>query len=73
MCLLETQGSKDFSAGSPSHVSFTLSAIKCRNEAVKGESGRRFLRADKDEENLTGKREWLPKEANSGSRIDGDN
>lgn len=73
MCLLETQDSKDFSAGSPSHISFTLSAINCRDEAVKGEGKRHFLRANKDEENLTGKREWLPKEANSGSGIDGDN
>lgn len=73
MCLLETQGSKDFSAGSPSHVSFTLSAINCCDEAVKGEGGRRLLSANKDEENLTGKRKWFPKEANSASGIDGDN
>lgn len=72
LCLLEAQGSKDLFAGSPSQVVFTLPDINSNDEAVKGVNGMCFLRANRDGESFSGKREWLPKEANSGSRIDGD-
>ena len=72
VCLLETKVSKDFSAGSSSHVSFILSSINCNDEAVKELRGRHFLGANRDGENWSGRREWLPKEANSVSGIDGD-
>lgn len=56
----------------PPCAGLTLSALSCRDEAVRGAGGTCFVGANPEGENLRGGRESVPQKANSANRVDGD-
>lgn len=56
----------------PPCAGLTLSALSCRDEAVRGAGGKCFVGANPEGENLRGGRESVPQKANSANRVDGD-